>query len=120
EQLVMYGGTSGGVNELTLDGPPTWTLLSGTPRGRFAASAIYDSLGDRMVVFGGYHWLGPDLSETLVRDFGTSDQWATLPLAPPVPTPRSDHTAIYDPGGQRMIIFGGSGGSAGLLNDTWS
>ena len=46
--------------------------------------------------------------------------WANLtPSQGSAPEPRRHGTAIYDPIAQRVIVFGGLGGS-GLLNDLWA
>jgi Galactose oxidase, central domain/Kelch motif len=48
--------------------------------------------------------------------------WQWRPLVPnggELPTARSQGTAIYDPVGRRLVIFGGSGPSS-LQNDVWA
>jgi hypothetical protein len=59
-RLITMGGMSqtlqGGVWALTLSGTPTWTSLnpSGSGPGPIRwHSAIYDPMGDRVIVFGG-------------------------------------------------------------------
>ena len=119
DQILYYGSATGSMNELSLSGAPTWTAFLTAPQRRIAATAVYDSLGDRMLVFGGFPWQGRDFNETLARKFGVSDQWVPLQTGATLPPPRSDHTAIYDPGGQRMVVAGGSTDFA-YLSDTWS
>jgi hypothetical protein len=48
----------------------------------------------------------------------TDGTWLKLLPGGTPPTGRIDHTAIYDPVGNRMVVFGGLGGS-GMLNDVW-
>src|SRR5204863_1309331 len=62
DRLVVFGGRDviglrNDVWELSLSGAPAWTQLapSGTPpTARGDASAIYDPVRDRMIVFGGF------------------------------------------------------------------
>ncbi len=94
--------------ELTLGDSPAWNLLQGTSAlYRSNQSAVYDPLGDRMIVFGGYNG----------ATIATNDLWA-LPLASntnfiglspdgPPPSGRAYHSAVYDPGSNRMLVFGG-------------
>lgn len=50
----------------------------------------------------------------------TSWSWRNItPAAGPAPEPRSSGTAIYDPVGRRVVIFGGRG-VRGLFNDVWA
>jgi len=51
-----------------------------------------------------------------------TERWGWLDITPadgPAPAPRRLGTAIYDPIGQRVILFGGRGAS-GFLNDAWA
>src|SRR5204863_1467624 len=43
-------------------------------------------------------------------------EWRELSSANAPPDPREGHTAIYDPAGERMVIFAGNA----TLNDTWA
>jgi len=103
-----------------------WSLVSTTgtlPPERRAHSAIYDPVRDRMLVFGG-------IDSPMMIPFGTrmNDAWALRlgnnawtslsPLGSP-PSPRENHIAVYDPLGDRMIVFGGRD-AAGLKNDLWA
>ena len=43
-----------------------------------------------------------------------------LPISLPVPTPRSQETAVYDPASNRVTIYGGlSLPDFAIFNDTW-
>ncbi len=126
DRMLVFGGANNlfGFNtryndvwELALGAAgPAWTLLNpqGTPpSARVEHTAIYDPIGDRMLVFGG-------------RDPGDkNDLWA-LSLADPLawtlidptgapPSPRSQHTAIYDADRARMVVFAGT-----PAGDTWA
>ncbi len=129
-RMLMIGGTStsGGdavyyedVWELTLDGTPMWTLLdpdgADPPQPGLGRCAIYDPVGDRVIVYGGPFgsygtWelrLSPDL-EWSQFDFGGGDE----------PDERTNPTAVYDSAEERMIIMGGAGCLAMLCADTWA
>src|SRR5436309_1321995 len=100
---------------------PVWRRLDGNGIHGWAPSAIYDSTNDRLLLFGGrdapsgapnnYMWavpLSPD-----------SPPLTTPPTFAPWPPARSDHIAVYDPAGPRMLIYGGLGPN-GFLTDMWS
>ena len=103
---------------LSLSNPAFWTVLptiDPMPSWRSYSSAIYDPVGDRMLVFGGQSG-GTPFNETwslsLSPAFPTWELLATQGTPPPA---RSRHTAIYDPVRQRMVVYGGP-----LLNDVWA
>jgi len=122
-RMVVYGGTSGlflnDIWALSLTGTPAWSQISPPSAGplRAAHTAVYDPVGDRMVIFGG-------------GDFGSSarnDVWA-LSLASPawtqlapsgsLPGGRGQHVAVYDPASARMVVFGGLNFLS--IGDVWS
>ncbi|MGH7731460.1 MAG: Kelch repeat-containing protein, partial [Candidatus Eiseniibacteriota bacterium] len=126
-RLIAFGGTDGSVTgsdtwALGLGPSPAWTLLpAGGAPARAGHSAIYDASRDRMLVFGGSN--GAALSSDLwALPLGGSPAWSLLPVSGPPPSPRRDHSAVYDPVRDRMLVFGGMGGSGGSseLNDCWA
>ena len=128
DRLVLFGGYDKLLNSLsdiwslTLYGTPAWSPITagGTPPApRLSPSSVYDSQRERIVFYGGtdlqdYY---SDVNELTL--FGTP-QWNALAPANGTPQARADHKAIYDPVADRMVVFGGSGISGGMLNDTWS
>ena len=70
-----------------------------------------------MIVFGGYDGTNA-LDETWVLSLQDAPQWQRLDLAGPRPAARWGHGAVYDPAGDRMIVFGGANDST-TLDDTW-
>lgn len=129
-RMLLFGGEPYGSStptsdtwELTLGATPAWSLLtvSGTPpSGRYYHVAIYDSLRDRMVVFGGDDGSGgPLLNDVWTLSFGgATPTWAPLLPGGSPPSGRRYSSAIYDPVRDRMVIFGGFDVVA--LNDTWA
>jgi len=119
--LILFGGDAGTpmFNDVWVlshangtGGTPAWTQLtvSGTgPSARTGHSAVYDSVNSRMVIYGG--WNGTNiLSDTWVLANANSVAGAPtwIPLATTTPGPaRYDHSAVYDPVSNQMVIFGG-------------
>jgi hypothetical protein len=81
------------------------------------ASAIYDPVGHRMVVFGG---LSPSGSKNDLWSFHLSSHtWTDItPAAGPAPPQRFTPSSVYDPAGHRMLMWSGQG--TGFFNDMWS
>jgi hypothetical protein len=107
-------------------GTPTWTQLTPTgvaPAGRENASAVYDSVNNRMVVYGGDDgFVTPDNSVwvlTNANGTGGTPTWIQLSPSGTAPPARELHSAVYDAANNIMTIFGGNSETgAGLLNDT--
>ena len=109
DRMVVFGGSALGnqVWALSLGENPTWTQL--TPSGevplpRQEHSAIYDPVRDRMIVFGGAYGVGND--EVWALSLGDTPTWTRITPAGASPSPPSQHTAIYDPIRDRMLIWG--------------
>jgi len=127
ERVVVFGGWSAGppletfndvwAFDLTSD---QWAQLhdgSGTaPAARGEHTAIYDPAAGRIVVFGGRLRTKQDLvHDTWAFDL-SSRTWEILDDgAGTAPSARRGHSAVYEPAGHRMIVFGGYGGETG----TW-
>ncbi|MGH7724466.1 MAG: Kelch repeat-containing protein [Candidatus Eiseniibacteriota bacterium] len=127
-RMVAFGGTvsTGAVfNEAwTLDllEEQGWALLapSGTPpQGRYDHAAIYDSVGQRMIVFGGRNVSGVYFAGVSQLSLAGSPAWSTVAAAGIPPAPRSGHTAVYDAARNRMLVFGGISGGT-VFNDVWA
>jgi hypothetical protein len=138
-RMVVFGGSEiagpgawyylNDVWALTLSDTPTWTRLlpAGTPpMGRTNAVGIFDPTRDRMVVFGGYYYLGGYthyyLNDVWALTLSDPPTWEELAPTGPPPAARVGHAAIYDPARERMVVFGGYfyDGALHLLNDVWT
>lgn len=74
-------------------------------------AAVYDPVGDRMLVF--------DSDRLLAFDF-SSRNWEQLTPDGNGPGPRSGVSVVYDPGGERVLLFGGRDTTVALRGDTWA
>ncbi len=113
DRMVMFGGLglSGVRNDawsLSLAGTPGWTALSPTgvaPAARMGHSAIYDPVRDRMLVFGGFTPANLR-NDTWSLSLDGTPAWTGLSPTGGPPSVRSNHSTIYDPLRDRMVVFG--------------
>ena len=89
----------------------TWTQLSttgGPPTNRYFHAGVYDSIQDRLIIFGGAcgstsnNWKS---DETWALNLGTL-QWEQLNTSNN-PLPREEMSATFDATHNRLIVFGG-------------
>ncbi len=126
DRLIAYGGFSyndwtwGGLWQLPLQDGSPWSALAaagGTPAARYLHAAVYDPRGRRMIVFGGRNW-DRAYGDTWMLLLDGEERWTRLDSLAPAPRARFGHGAIYDPVGNRMVVFGGGTDSV-CFNDTW-
>lgn len=129
KRMILFGGNSGTtfLNDvwelrLTGTGAPVWSQLfpaGSAPSAREFATAVYDAFNQRMILFGGND--GAYRNDTWSLNLSGTLSWSALMPAGIPPSARTNHTAIYDAPGRRMVVFGGDNGVAGnnLLNDVW-
>ena len=129
DRMIVFGGlwSSGVLNdvwELSFSGGPKWTQLAplGTPPiARQAHCAVWDSVRSRMIVFGGVGLAYRN--DVWALSLSGELRWTQILPDGTLPPGRHAATAIYDPAGDRMIVFGGDyhqGSSTISLNDTWA
>jgi len=108
-------------------GTPLWINVStegnsGSPVGRGFHSAVYNAARNQMIMFGGDDSLGVNLNDAWglgnANGIGGAAAWTQLAPTGGPPPARNSHGAVFDPGTERMIIFGGDD-NIGFLNDTW-
>ena len=116
DRLLVFGGSptyassnvSNALWALSFTPSPAWTPLSptgGPPDARMEHSAIYDPVRHRVIIYGG-RGPGGSLSDVWALSLDGPLTWT--PLAPAGgPQPRALHAAIYDPGDDAMIVYGG-------------
>jgi hypothetical protein len=111
-------------------GTPTWNKVAplGVPPEEEAHfSAVYNEYSNRMIFFSGDTGNYSSANHTptvwvLLNADGTTGtpEWLKLSPGGPAPGPRSGTSAVFDTGGNRLIIFGGRGTIHGeLFNDVW-
>ena len=132
DRLVLFGGAddagqaSTEVWTLNLTGTPVWSLLATTgtpPSGRYNPSAVYDATRNRMIVFGGgANTNESDADHVYALSLGATPTWTDVSPPGTGPGARVYHTAIYDSGRDRVVVFGGyefvSTGT--VLNEVWA
>lgn len=116
---------------LSLDPHPQWTrfdIQGIAPCGRDEASAIYDPVRDRLVVFGGFCNGSEEMNDVWALSLAGIPSWSQWFPSGIAPIRRFEHSAAYDPVGDRMIVFGGSdhhrcnasAATARAYSDTWA
>jgi hypothetical protein len=124
-RMIMYGGQNMGPRDdiwafdLTAH---TWTELTPSvrPLGRWFAASVYDAANHRLTVFGGDRGAAGGGRTNEVQLFHLDrNEWQELVVAGTNPTPRDGASAIYLPGEDRMVVFGGFDGST-WLDEVWS
>ena len=121
QRMLVTGGRNAGgyfddVWELSLGASPTWTsLYPGTPScvtNRAFHSLVYDRARDQSIEFGGDNYGLPGCAQTwALHDVGQS--WWDEIVTNDRPAWRYDHSAIFDPSWDRMLVFGGAHSSYG-------
>ncbi|MEO8903738.1 MAG: hypothetical protein ABI488_15660 [Polyangiaceae bacterium] len=117
-RMLIHGGSHGSSYPpgtvfgdawaLSLDGTPAWSLLDvrgDSPGARSGEGAIYDPVGQRMIVYGGNNdsaqHLLPSLHSLALDD---SLEWSVLNPSGTPPPVSENFSVVYDPIGQRMLM----------------
>jgi len=108
-----------------LGGTPTWTQLApagASIPGMAGHTGVYDQATSRLIIFGGGN-SGGDFNGVWVLSYanglGGVPAWTQLTPTGTLPAAREEHSAVYDPTANRMVVFGGVGPSETPMNDTW-
>ena len=128
QRMIVFGGAGPGLQgdlwQLSLPDPtvtpPAWSPLATTgtpPTARTGHSAIFDSVNNRMILFGGQQaGPGPYLNEVWVLTLAGTPAWSPVTPSGMPPGGRRNHSAVYDPVRREMIVYGGTD-DAGLTFD---
>ena len=124
QRLIMFGGatvTEYGTNDTwaySLSGGG-WSYLGGGPGGRQGHTAVFDPVGNRMIVYGG-RASGVTLGDVWSLSLAGTPTWTQLSPTGTAPPTRFQHTAIFDAPRNRMVVYGGISEFTGLVNDVWA
>ena len=97
---------------------PTWfpATISGTAGRRHGHAGIVDPVSHRYILFGGFR-SGDNIRLGDLWSYSFAERSWTQLSSIGGPSPRFGHTAVYDPGNARMVVFGGYDGAP--RNDLW-
>jgi len=135
-RMIVFGGNDEGDGGTLLNSEAWsfslsgggWTLLvptGTTPSDRESMSGIYDGTNQHGVIFGGLITTGTippfqPLDELLFLGPGTGAAWSTPATTSAPPSARYRHSAVLDPSGPRLLIFGGTDGAGSFYPDVIS
>jgi Galactose oxidase, central domain/Kelch motif len=141
-RMIIFGGRDASGNNRNdvwvladADGvgsnPSRWIRLiaddaAGSPPARSGHSAVYDSVNNRMIIFGGCSGAcAPVLNDVWVlsnaNGIGGTPAWAQLEV-PAGPAARTNAAAGYDAANNELVVFGGQDGSdnpCSTFSDIW-
>lgn len=123
DRVILFGGAPAGGSvgdtwAYNYD-RDAWTEMSPliAPEARTYTSMVYDSLSDRMLIFGGSEdWESAQLGDTWVYDFGTNT-WD--PVEVEGPSPRGWHAMAFDIEREVAVLFGGGPSRDEYTAETW-
>jgi len=124
--FVMYGGLSDVNPERTLDetwvydiNENTWTEMTpeNSPPRMYGGDLVYDSLNQKVLLWGGNTRDGGKIDEFWCYDYQT-DTWTRIETNPK-PRGRYWFQMTFDQDIGKVVIFGGSPGGDTKLGDTW-
>src|SRR5262249_17398553 len=86
-----------------------WTPTGEPPAHGVGQSAVYDPVRDHVVVFGGITDNAERTNQVWALSLSDKPAWTQLTPSGVSPSPRVNHSAIYDPVRDRMVVYAGSG-----------
>jgi len=121
-RMLVFGGNNfTHLNDLWAYSPATnsWSQLNPSapqPAPRAAHSALWDPTSQQFLVYGGHN--GQYLGDLWAYS-ATTNSWTQRGLTGPSPGLRAFHTTIWDPAGNRLLLFAGQN-DTGQLTDVWA
>jgi hypothetical protein len=123
QRVILFGGwRSFDAWQLSLADSLTWSSICGPPSFRNGHSGVFDPIRRRLIVFGGDGMLPGCLNDLWSCELDPEPRWTALDAGRESPPARCEHSAIYDPVRDRMIVFGGTAtqGINDDMNDSWA
>jgi hypothetical protein len=125
-ELLLFGGFTDTTDAVAIADvyhfdfvAKTWSVLtvdttSPGPEARGYHNAVWDRVGNRMVVFGGYDGTNLVAGDTWTLDFNvTPPAWSHLNVTGAPPTARMFAASGWDPATRRWYVFGGTADTFG-------
>jgi hypothetical protein len=103
-------------------GPESWTLDDPGLAPRHGHTITYDSVNNRLILFGGAIDVisSPnELNDVWELSLSGPLTWRRLQPTGTPPPGREGHTAVFDAANQRMLIYGGNGNQLHENADMW-
>lgn len=128
-RAIVYGGMDAAAQETRRDywqfafsDPIGWNGVNTGgifPPARAGHVAVWDDQRHRMLVLGGSDGTPAPMNPVYaLTDSADFMNWSSLTPGGPEPAPRHHACGVYDPLGDRVLMFGGLNGS-GFLNELW-
>ncbi len=119
-EALLFGGRDDGalLNDTWIWDGENWIDFSNplfNPPGRFGHQVFYDPVSELTYAIHGSTGGGNFFDMWVWR--GTT--WSNITDEVTTPSARAFGQIAFDEGLERIVLFGGDGGNAGLLNDTW-
>jgi hypothetical protein len=125
DRMVIFGGIDGstylGDSWAISLRTNQWEHLASAgagPSSRAWHRAVYDSVGDRMIVVGGQDSAGYT-SDVWALPLESGGEWTALAPEGPSPSPRSRFGMVYDARRTRVLVHGGLT-ATGFAGDMWA
>jgi hypothetical protein len=121
--VVLVGGNPGQMWTLSLraTGTPAWTqvdLHGLMPPAWPVFSAVYDSLRDRVLVFGGFI-PGSASIDLWALSLDGEPRWSPVVTLGDPPLAGRDYSLVLDPNRDRLVVFGGEADYTLNVSDLW-
>lgn len=121
--VALVGGNPGQVWTLSLPatGTPEWTqvdLRGLMPPAWPAFSAVYDSLRDRILVFGGFI-PGSTSIDLWALSLDGEPRWTPIITQGDPPPAGRDYSLVLDPNRDRLVVYGGEADYTLNVSDLW-
>jgi hypothetical protein len=136
DAMIVFGGAAGEAMDepqpmhdlwsLSFADGDAWVPLAAegsAPPSRYRHAAVYDPVGDRMMVLWGLDATGTRF-DTAMLDFGVTPRWQASVPGGFAPADRADASVFYDSVRDRAIVLGGiaaAGNYSGMrYGDAWA